>query len=227
MGTSSSAVRPAYYPAMLDLAGRDALLVGGGEVAAQKAGPLVDAGVRLRIVAPTLCAALRHRVDSGEASWEEREARPEDVDGAAVVICATDQREVNRAVSEAAKGAGIPVNVVDDPALCTFIAPAIVRRGSLQVAISTQGRSPAFAKFVRQQLEVAVGEEYATLAELAGQLRDRARAAGIGYADRDRIAVDALPRLLELLRAGREDEARAYSDAVVEQAVVELTGATS
>jgi siroheme synthase-like protein len=205
-------MRPAYYPAMLDLADRDALLVGGGEIAAQKARPLLDAGVRLRIVAPALTAALQARVDAGEASWEAREVRPGDVAGAAVVVCATDQRAVNRAVFEEASAAGIPVNVVDDPELCSFIVPSVVRRGPLQVAISTGGRSPAFAKFMRLHLEQAIGEEFGVLAELAGRMRDRAREAGVGYEARDRIAADALPRLLDLLRAGRTAEAEALAD---------------
>lgn len=208
----SSGMRPAYYPAMLDLAGRDALLVGGGEIAAQKARPLLDAGVRLRIVAPALTASLRACVEAGDATWEAREVRPEDVAGAAVVVCATDVRAVNRAVYEEASAAGIPVNVVDDPELCSFIVPSVVRRGALQVAISTGGRSPAFAKFMRRHLEETIGEEYGLLAELAGRMRDRAREAGIGYEARDRIATAALPRLLDLLRAGRTAEAEALAD---------------
>ena len=211
MGTSSVA-RPAYYPAMLDLAGRDALLVGGGEVAAQKAGQLLDAGVRLRIVAPRLAEPLRARVDAGEARWEQRSVRPGDTQGSAVVVCATDDREANRRVHDEAVAAGILVNVVDDPELCTFIVPSVVRRGTLQVAISTQGRSPAFAKFVRLHLEDAVGEEFGRLAELAGRMRDRARQAGVSYQDRDRAAAEALPRLLELLRAGRDADAERLAD---------------
>lgn len=212
----SSDARPAYYPAMLDLAGRDALLVGGGEVAAQKAGPLLDAGVRLRIVAPELTETLRAQVDGERVRWEARPAAPTDVAGAAVVVCATDDREANRGISAAAAAAGIPVNVVDDPELCSFIVPSVVRRGPLQVAISTGGRSPAFAKFVRRHLEQVVGDEFGDLAELAGRMRDRARAAGVPYAERDRTASEALPRLLRLLREGRRDEA----EALAEQAAV-------
>lgn len=207
-----SLTRPAYYPAMLDLAGRDALLVGGGEVAAQKAGPLLDAGAVLRVVAPELTGALQARAEAGEIAWERREVRPGDTDGCAVVVCATDQREVNKKVSEEARSNGIPVNVVDDPELCTFIVPSTVRRGPLQVAVSTGGRSPAFAKFMRRELEQAVGEEYGVLAEMAGRMRDLAREAGIGYAERDRAAAQALPELLELLRQGRTDEAWALAE---------------
>lgn len=199
--------RPVYYPAMLDLAGRDVLLVGGGEVAAQKAGPLIEAGARLRVVAPDLVPALRARTEAGEAEWQPRAVRPGDTRGAAVVVCATDQREVNRQVSEEARAAGIPVNVVDDPELCTFIVPSTVRRGALQVAVSTGGRSPAFAKFMRKELEQAVGEEYGTLAAIAGHMRDIARDAGISYQQRDETAAAALPELLALLREGREADA--------------------
>jgi siroheme synthase-like protein len=207
-----STPRPVYYPAMLDLAGRDALLVGGGEVAAQKAGPLIEAGARLRIVAPELTPALRARVDAGEAQWVRREVRPGDTDGCAVVVCATDQREVNKQVSEEARAAGIPVNVVDDPELCTFIVPSTVRRGALQVAVSTGGRSPAFAKFMRKELEQAVGDEYGVLADIAGHMRDVARKAGVGYRDRDETAAAALPELLALIRAGREQDAWALAE---------------
>ena len=220
MGTSSTA-RPAYYPVMLDLAGRQALLVGGGDVAAQKAGPLLEAGARLRIVAPTLAARLRDRVEAGEATWEAREVRDGDVDGASIVVCATDSREVNRRVYEEASAAGVMVNVVDDPELCSFIAPSVVRRGPLLLAISTGGRSPAFAKFVRRQLETAVGEEYGRLAELAGRMRDRARAAGAGYEQRDRAAEEVLPRLLGLLREGRDAEAEALADSAADAAAAE------
>lgn len=204
--------RPVYYPAMLDLAGRRALLVGGGEVAAQKAGPLIEAGARLRVVAPDLVPALRARVEAGEASWEPRAVEPGDTEGAAVVVCATDQREVNSKVSEEARSAGIPVNVVDDPELCTFIVPSTVRRGPLQVSVSTGGRSPAFAKFMRRELEQAVGQEYGTLAEIAGHMRDLARDAGVSYRQRDETAAAALPELLALLRAGREADAWALAE---------------
>jgi precorrin-2 dehydrogenase/sirohydrochlorin ferrochelatase len=202
-----STPRPVYYPAMLDLAGRDALLVGGGEVAAQKAGPLIEAGARLRIVAPGLSAALQRRVQAGEAEWEQREVRAGDTGGCTVVVCATNQREVNRQVSEEARAAGIPVNVVDDPELCTFIVPSTVRRGTLQVSVSTGGRSPAFAKFMRKELEQAVGEEYGVLADIAGHMRDVARQAGVSYQQRDETAAAALPELLQLLREGREADA--------------------
>lgn len=204
--------RPVYYPAMLDLAGRDALLVGGGEVAAQKAGPLIEAGARLRVVAPQLVPALLARVEAGEAAWEQREVGPGDTDGCSVVVCATDQREVNKQVSQEARAAGIPVNVVDDPELCTFIVPSTVRRGPLQVAVSTGGRSPAFAKFMRKQLEQAVGEEYGVLAEIAGHMRDLARQAGVSYQQRDETAAAALPELLALLREGREADAWALAE---------------
>ncbi len=207
-----STTRPVYYPAMLDLAGRDALLVGGGEVAAQKAGPLIEAGARLRVVAPELTPALRARIEAGEAAWDQREVRPGDTAGCAVVVCATDRREVNKQVSEEARVAGIPVNVVDDPELCTFIVPSTVRRGPLQVAVSTGGRSPAFAKFMRKELEQQVGEEYGVLAAIAGRMRDLARDAGISYQQRDQAAAELLPELLALLRAGHEADAWALAE---------------
>ncbi len=102
--------------------------------------------------------------------------------------------------------------MVDDPELCTFIVPSTVRRGALQVAVSTGGRSPAFAKFMRHQLEDAVGEEYGVLAAIAGRMRDLARDAGVSYKQRDETAAAALPELLALLREGREADAWALAE---------------
>ena len=205
---TTSVVRPAHYPAMLDIAGQPVLLVGGGEVAARKAVALLAAGVRLRIVAPALSVSLEQRHANGEIEWQQRAARPDDVIGMALVVCAAGDAAANAAVAERARAEGIPVAVADDPDAGSFITPAVVRRGSLQVAISTGGANPALAAFVRRRVEETVGEEFGRLTELAEEMRERSRAAGLSAAERERITSAALPRLLELLRAGRDLEAR-------------------
>jgi siroheme synthase-like protein len=193
---------------MLDLADRDALLVGGGKVAARKASALIAAGARLRVIAPTLGPELRARHEAGEISWEAREARPEDVGDASIVICAADDAGANAAVARRARRQRVPVVVATDPAAGTASVPASIRRGRLLVAVSTEGSSPAFAAFVRRHIEDGLGPEFEELAALAADMRDRGRAAGLDAAERERVAVATLPRLLELLRAGRIDEAR-------------------
>ena len=206
-------VRPAHYPVMLDLAGQDALLIGGGGVAARKATALLSAGARLRVVAPALGPALRALHEAGELRWEARPARQGDAAGNAIVVCAASDREANAMVAAEARAAGIPVAVADAPETGTVVVPASLRRGRLVVAVSTSGGSPALAAFVRRRLEDALGAEFEQLAELATRMRERAREAGIDAATRERLAAGLLPQLLDLLRAGRVDEAEALADA--------------
>jgi len=204
--------RRALYPVMLDLAGRDVLVVGGGRVAAQRMAALLAAGACVRVVAPALDPELRIRHEAGEVQWEARPADVEDVGNASLVLCAAGDVGVNAAVATAARERGIPVAVADDPQAGTFVVPASLRRGALVVAVATCGGSPALAGFVRRQLETVVGEEYALLTELAARMRQRARAAGVPAAERERVATDAFPRLLGLLRDGDVEQARALAD---------------
>jgi precorrin-2 dehydrogenase/sirohydrochlorin ferrochelatase len=184
------------------------LLVGGGAVAARKAGALVAAGARLRVVAPALGADLRRRHEAGEITWEARPARAADAEGAAVVVCASADREADAAVAARARELGIPVAVASDPSLGTATVPATLRRGHLLVAISSGGTSPSFAAFVRRHLEAELGPEFAELADLAARMRRAGRDAGLDAVERERIAAAILPRLLDLLRDARSDEAR-------------------
>jgi uroporphyrin-III C-methyltransferase/precorrin-2 dehydrogenase/sirohydrochlorin ferrochelatase len=163
-----------FLPIFLRLEGRLAVLVGGGEVAARKAELLRRAGARLRVVAPELTAAL-----AALDAIEHRAGlfRPEDLDGADLVIAATDDRAVNAAVAEAARARHLPVNVVDDPDLCGFIMPAIVDRGRVVAAISTGGASPVLARLIRARLELALPPGIERLADLAASWRARVKAA--------------------------------------------------
>ena len=213
---SDGRAHPAPYPVMLDLDGRDALLVGGGAVAARKASALVAAGARLRVVAPALGAELRRLHEAGEITWEAREARAGDADGAAFVVCASGDVRADAAVARRARELGIPVVVASDPSLGTASVPAALRRGRLLVAISSGGSSPAFAAFVRRHLEGELGPEFEQLADLAARMRRAGRAAGLDAAQREGIAAAMLPRLLELLRDARTQEAeRLASEAAI------------
>ncbi len=162
------------YPIVLTgLAGRRCVVVGGGAVAARKAQALREAGARPEVISPALGPELEAMVASGQVQAVRRGYRPGDLAGAGVVIAATDDRAVNEAVSAEAQRRGIPVNVVDDPALCTFTVPAVVRRGELLVAVSTGGASPALSRHLREALEGFVEPAYGDLLAILRRLRPR------------------------------------------------------
>jgi precorrin-2 dehydrogenase/sirohydrochlorin ferrochelatase len=166
---------PSYYPVFVNLEGKRCLVVGGGEIATRKVQGLLEADARVLVVSPTLSQALSALAARAVIVHQPRPFRRDDVLGCALVIGATDQPQVNRAVCEAAREGNIWVNIVDTPEACDFIAPAIVRRGDLQVAISTGGHSPTLAKRIRMQLEQSYGPEYALLLEKLGRERERIR----------------------------------------------------
>lgn len=165
-----------YYPLFLDVAGRPCLVVGAGTVAVRKARALLDCGARVTVVGERPATALRALERRG-VLLERRRFRVGDVGRQALVIAATDDRAVNTAVAAAARRRGIPVNAVDDPANCTFIVPAVVRRGGLTVAISTGGKSPAAARLVKERIAALLGAEYAALVRLLGAHRGRMKKA--------------------------------------------------
>ena len=133
---------PSYYPMFVDLQGKRCLVVGGGEIATRKVQGLLDADALVVVVSPALCEALATLAAQGVITYQSRPFRADDVLGCTLVIGATDQLEVNMAVCKAARAHDVWVNIVDTPEACDFIAPAIVRRGALQIAISTGGAQP-------------------------------------------------------------------------------------
>ena len=164
-----------YYPVFVDLRGKRCLVVGGGEVASRKVDSLIKAGGEVIVVAPELSPALAALRDAGSIQQVATGFRPEHLDEAWLVIAATDDVAVNRAVSEQAHARRIPVNVVDDPALCSFILPAIVERLPLQIAISTGGASPILARLLKARLETLIPSAYGRLASLMASLRGRVK----------------------------------------------------
>jgi precorrin-2 dehydrogenase/sirohydrochlorin ferrochelatase len=142
-----------YYPAFLDLRGRLAALVGGGEVAARKLASLLEAGARVRLVAPRLSPKARELAARQGVEYRPRPFEAGDLEGAWLAVCATDDEQVNRMVAAEAEARGIFVNVVDVPSLCSFIVPASLNRGELTLAVSTGGAAPAVARRLRERLE--------------------------------------------------------------------------
>ncbi len=162
------------YPVNLALDGRQCLVVGGGRVALRKVEGLLACGGRVTVVAPVIDAELRGLpVTLVERAWQ-----PEDLNGMWLVIAATDDPAVNGAVYAEGERRGVWVNGADDPANCSFTLPSVVRRGDLQVTVSTGGRSPALATWLRRRLEREIGPEYAVLLDILASERDGLKAAG-------------------------------------------------
>ncbi|HYL29725.1 MAG TPA: NAD(P)-dependent oxidoreductase, partial [Gemmatimonadales bacterium] len=198
-----------YYPVLLDLRGRRAVVVGGGAVAEAKVGPLVDAGAAVTVVAPALTPGLALQAREGGLAHVARAYGSGDLDGAWIVIAATDDPDVNHVVHAEAESRGVPVNVVDDPPYCGFILPSILRRGELVVAVSTSGNAPALAVRIRERIERELGDEYARFLVLVGSLRKPLAEKYPDFQVRKRLwyrLVDS--DVLALLRAGDERRAR-------------------
>ena len=166
-----------YLPVFLKVEGRRVVVVGGGEVALRKAQWLLKAGAQVTVVAPALQADLEAFAVNATLTHLRAAFEPAHLTGAVAVVAATDERAVNAAVSAAAQAAAIPVNVVDDAALSTFIFPAIIDRSPLIVAVSSAGRAPVLARGVREQIEALLPQRLGALARFMGRHRARVRAA--------------------------------------------------
>ncbi|MDE2136741.1 MAG: bifunctional precorrin-2 dehydrogenase/sirohydrochlorin ferrochelatase, partial [Gammaproteobacteria bacterium] len=164
-----------YLPIFLSIRERRVLVVGGGPVAARKVDALLKAGARVSVVARQLLPQLQARVALGELEHLPGEFLPGQLAGAALAVAATDDPRVNAAVSRAAQQRQIPVNVVDQPALSTFIFPAIVDRSPLVVAIGTAGSSPVLARRVRARIEALLPGRLGALARFMHERRDAVR----------------------------------------------------
>jgi len=188
-----------YFPAFLDLRGRRCLVVGGGANGERKAKDLVDCGARVTVVSPAITPGLGALAASGLVVHRPRKFLRSDVRGCAVVIAATGSARVDDAVAAEAHRRNALVNVVDRPAHCDFIVPSVLRRGELQIAVSTGGRSPALAREIRKRLEPMFGPELGEVIEQVGRERLRARAAALTPAARleagERAVRLALPHL--------------------------------
>jgi precorrin-2 dehydrogenase / sirohydrochlorin ferrochelatase len=159
------------FPMFLKLEGRQCLVVGAGKVGEPKIGGLLDTGARIRVVALAASPAVREWARAGKIELELRAFSAEDLDGAFLAIVATNSRSLNDRVYHEAQRRGVLCNVVDVPDLCDFFYPAVVRRGDLQIAVSTSGQSPSLAQKIRQQLEKQFGPGYAAWVAELGETR--------------------------------------------------------
>ena len=176
-----------FYPVCIELEGKTALVVGGGRVAQRKVETLMKFGASIQIVSRELTNKLKELVESKEIHHIGEEFRDEHLDGAFLVIAATDDERLNRKISESAQKRHLLINAVDQPSDCNFIVPSIVNRGDLLIAISTSGKSPALAKKLRKELEVQFGGEYETFLTLMGCLREEILSMGLSQDEKSRI----------------------------------------
>jgi precorrin-2 dehydrogenase len=195
-----------YYPIFVELEGRRVLVVGGGVVAAQKLRNLHPAGPTITVIAPELKEEMTEYHAEGQFEWLQRDYRPGDVDGYDLVMVATDDGAVNKQVSTEARAHRIWVNAADDIPNCDFILPSMVRRGSLVLAASTGGGSPALARRVRETLEDTFEPWWADLAEVLKALRNETREQKVMYSPEAwKTAMDE--KFMKLVAGGQLDEA--------------------
>lgn len=164
-----------FLPLFHNLQGRHVLVVGGGEIALRKARLLADAGACLRVVAPEIDSQLVALVEQSQGVVHRRGYASGDLEGAVLVIAATDDEPLNAQISRDAQARGVPVNVVDAPALCSVIFPAIVDRSPLIVAVSSAGDAPVLARLIRAKIETWIPSAYGQLAGLAKRFRQQVK----------------------------------------------------
>src|SRR5271157_2228750 len=171
-----------YYPVFWDIQEKRCIVVGGGEVALRKVERLLDCGAQVSVVSPKLVAELTSLKAESAIEHIVADYDIQYIQGASLIIGATDDEKTNAAVCADARSLGIPVNIVDDPEKCDFILPSIVERGDLTIAIGTGGKSPALARYLREKMEDKYGIEYEILLNILGNLRVKMKESGRGKA---------------------------------------------
>ena len=197
-----------YYPIFLDLKGKPAVVVGGGAVTERKVRVLLESDADVTVIAPSVTPTIREWAENNQITLGERSFEPGDLAGAFCVYAGTDDHAVNVAVSQEAEQRRLLCNVVDVPALCNFIVPAIIDRGDLCIAVSTSGASPALAKKLKRELSEQFGPEWTALSELLARLRPEIKRRHPEESPRNEVLDRMLEAgVLEMLKDGRTEEA--------------------
>ena len=198
-----------YLPIFLSLKGEPCLLVGGSQAAGPKARLLLRAGARLTVIAPDPTPELRALAGEAGVTWRRRAFRDDDLDGMRLAVVATDDDALGRAIADAARQRGIPVNAVDRPSLCSFILPSIIDRSPLVAALSTGGAAPVLARILRARLETVIPAPFGRLARFIGEIRPAVIRRIADPGPRRRFFEDVVDGPIgERVLAGREDDAR-------------------
>lgn len=197
-------ILPKCYPISLNVDNRLCVVVGGGQVAERKVRSLLECGARVRLVSPSITEGLVELAGSGRIEIIKDLYREDCLDGAFLVIGATDSDEVNGRVSVESMSRGLLVNVVDDPPRGNFYVPAVVRRGSLQIAVSTDGNSPLMARKIKEQLEAEFPGEYGDVVSLIGDLREKVIRDNPDAVEKERLLSSLLDgETMALLKEGK------------------------
>lgn len=197
------------YPVSLNIESRRCVVIGGGTIAERKVVVLLQAKADVLVVSPELTSKLQelaagNLIEHIAANYESRY-----LDKAFLIIAATNNQTVNKEIFEEAQQRGILVNVVDDPVLCTFFAPAVVRRGDLTISISTAGKSPSLSRRIREELEDRYGPEYGEFVRLLGEIRCEVIEHHLNYTESARAFREILDSdVLDLLVSGDYDTAK-------------------
>jgi len=198
-----------YLPIFMNLKGKAATVVGGGEVAARKVALLHQAGGEVTVIAPELGDTLTRALDREEISHIQSRFSPELLQRPQLIVAATNDPDTNKAVAQAAGEMNVPVNVVDTPDLCTFVMPSIIDRSPVMIAVSTGGASPVLGRLLRQKLETTIPASYGKLAALARMFRERVKQKFSHSPDRRLFWEKVLEGpIAEMMIAGKEDKAQ-------------------
>jgi siroheme synthase-like protein len=198
-----------YYPIFLDMSGRRCVVIGGGPVAERKVKGLLAAGATITVISPKQTEQLAAMAQKGKINLYGRAYQPGDLDGCDLAFAATGNEEVDAAVFCEGRERRVWVNAADDLAHCDFILPSVLRRGDLTVAVATGGASPALSRLIREELETYLNEDYAVLAEVAGDARKDLKKDSLRVdAKTWHSALDTCVR--QLIREGKRAEAKAY-----------------
>jgi len=197
-----------YYPVNLDIKNRRCLVVGGGSVGGRKIKTLLECGAIVTVISPVVTLEIQSLADKGTINLKKRSYRTYDIDeNFFLVIGATDNDKLNRLIHKDAERFNMLCNIADRPEVCNFILPAIVHRGDLLIAVSTSGKSPAFAKKLRQRLEKEYGDEYAEFLELMGAIREKLLSAEHEPEAHKHLFEELISQgLVEMIKKGREDK---------------------
>ena len=198
---------PSYYPAFIDVRGRTCVVIGGGGFAEEKVHKLRECGAMVQVVSPDITEGIRALVDGENVAWLPRKFESGDLGGAFIAVAATGDDDANEMISKEARERNVLLNVVDVTHLCTFIAPAVARRGDVTIAVSTGGASPALARKFREELSAASLLEYADLAPLLSFARSELKRRGVRV-EPDHWQTCITGELLAMVQEDRTEEAK-------------------
>lgn len=207
-----------YLPIFFQIKHRPCLVVGGGSIAARKVALLRKAQAEVTVVSPELCSELQALNKDGLIKHQARKFEDIDLEQCVLVIAATDQRDINQHITELANELRLPVNVVDNPDLCSFIMPSIIDRSPVVIAVSTGGSSPVLARLIRTRLEGSIPAAYGHLAKLVESFRDKVKAAFPSVESRRNFWEKVLEgTVAELVFTGHEDEAEKMLEKAIDE----------